>query len=392
MEPWMEVLFGWLVVFLVAGYYLREYLKTRRQKAAAAAGPRTPANATPMPLPIEATQEPEDLEPEDLEPEDLESARENALLQVRKDIEAHGWHVVAVVSKDEPTYLFTIGLWQSYRHPELVLFPAGEAQGMLPNLQRLCRAVRDGRVLDPDAMDPGAFGSFPGIFCRVDTFWYSRFLGAALGHYGHAEFPVLQVFWPDSEGLFPWFDGFAESFFYHQPLLFESNPEAARLDLFASARDGGDASFYDQPTEALLIDLPPGPAMRLLDAWRWEAEEDNVPFKATIFGDLLTRSAAGEVWFLDTARAEYFPLCTSEEQWREQLSEPAYLRTPPIEDPNVLEEFWQRREQLQPGQVFSWKAHPLAGGEMTCDNSQVLGLEEHLTRTGTLARKEVLGE
>ncbi|HVP29538.1 MAG TPA: DUF4262 domain-containing protein [Myxococcota bacterium] len=151
-------------------------------------------------------------------------------LRVRADIERYGWHV-AVVPPDEATpgavgWAFTIGLEQSLRHPELVVFglEPGLAQGLL---NRAADAVRRGWRFEIGQRYEGLLEGYPCAVREVDVRWHSVFLGNAQWHYRGDGFAALQLFWPDPAKRFPWEEGFSEAWRADQPLLFLSTDEQA---------------------------------------------------------------------------------------------------------------------------------------------------------------------
>jgi hypothetical protein len=64
--------------------------------------------------------------------------------------------------------------------------------------------VRGGRRFAARETDPGILEGLPFAFREVAPRWASVFLGNAAWHYRSERFPVLQGFWPDRHGRFPW--------------------------------------------------------------------------------------------------------------------------------------------------------------------------------------------
>lgn len=119
------------------------------------------------------------------------------------DIETTGWHVIKVPEDDVgPGFAFTIGLWRSYGHPELIAF--GLPLDVLHELLNVGgEAVKEGASLrdgETDRLLEGhrcALRDFPEAARR-------EFLGTALSFYRAEPFPAVQIFWPDRDGRFPW--------------------------------------------------------------------------------------------------------------------------------------------------------------------------------------------
>jgi hypothetical protein len=74
-------------------------------------------------------------------------------------------------------------------------------------------------------------------FRTVNRRWYRPFLGYAGWYYRGAEFPVLQLIWPDKQHHYPWHPGFNPSFVWAQPLLFEQDPVQARVERVLESMD-----------------------------------------------------------------------------------------------------------------------------------------------------------
>jgi hypothetical protein len=152
--------------------------------------------------------------------------------RVRADIAEHGWHVVKVMGDDTaPAWAYTIGLHETAGHPELAMFgmPLDDLHAALNHMGALIRA---GRVFEPGEHD----GVFEGLSCAlrpVEQRWMDVFFGNAAWHYKDVEVPLLQCFWPDAAGHFPWQDEFDASWRDDQPQLFCDAVEEALSDTLA---------------------------------------------------------------------------------------------------------------------------------------------------------------
>src|SRR5262245_61632670 len=124
--------------------------------------------------------------------------------QVVSDVEKVGWHVV-LVSSDEMThgFAFTIGLFHTYQHPEVILFglPHKVAVAVL-NL--IGTSVKSGHRLQAGDRSDEFLEGYSCAFVDFPRTSYHDFLGYAKWYYKGEEFPALQCVWPDREGRFPW--------------------------------------------------------------------------------------------------------------------------------------------------------------------------------------------
>jgi hypothetical protein len=158
-------------------------------------------------------------------PDDIEA-------RVRGDIAEHGWHVVKVMGDDAaPAWAYTIGLHETAGHPELAMFglPLDDLHAALNQMGAL---IRSGRVFEPGEHD-GIFEGLPCAVRPVEPRWMDVFFGNAAWHYKDAAVPLLQCFWPDAAGRFPWQDGFDASWRSDQPQLFRGDVEAALSETLA---------------------------------------------------------------------------------------------------------------------------------------------------------------
>ena len=144
---------------------------------------------------------------------------EALLGQIRSGIEAEGWRGIGV--DGTPPFVYTVGLTETWRHPELILvgLPPETGHRVLSNL---VSSVRNALVRF-DA------GSLPGDLVGTDDgHWLLEVGSEHLAHYlplalraQEASIPVraLQVVWPDDDGRLPWDAGFDPRFREAQPLL-----------------------------------------------------------------------------------------------------------------------------------------------------------------------------
>ena len=143
--------------------------------------------------------------------------------KVLNDIKDFGWHVVsvgAVEGESGPDWAFSIGLHQSFGHPEIVIFGLP-----LKTCSQIVNAI--GKSIKSGAKYQSK-GSYPEIlqdpymcsFREVLRKHYGDYVGYALWFYGDDSFPLLQCFWPDKQGRFPWEEACNEYVKKSQPLLY----------------------------------------------------------------------------------------------------------------------------------------------------------------------------
>lgn len=122
------------------------------------------------------------------------------------DVAKFGWHVVAVTAQGGD-FAFTVGLFQTYEHPELVVFglPMKTAHGILLTC---VERIEHGDWFDDGQVRGDVLRDYTTAIVAVDKRYYSEYLGSAIGFYDGTDFPALQIVWPDKENRFPWQAGY----------------------------------------------------------------------------------------------------------------------------------------------------------------------------------------
>jgi hypothetical protein len=136
------------------------------------------------------------------------------------DVDEYGVHIVHVPENDdgEPGFSFTIGLWHSFEQPEVVVFglPEEVAHDLLNSIAD--EAAEDKKFL-PDTRHEEVLVGYPVRFVAVPKERYGDYLGSAVWAYESADFPCVQLVWPDKQGRWPWEPGVREGFAESQPVL-----------------------------------------------------------------------------------------------------------------------------------------------------------------------------
>ena len=316
---------------------------------------------------------------------EIEALGKEAVERAKKDIERFGWHWVAVPGeRGSPGFLFTIGLWKTYHHPELLLFAPGDPQELSGGLTAMAKRIAAGETFSDKKTFEGLFGNFPGSLRRVDKSWYAEFVGTAMGVYESDDFPVLQVVWPDKNSLFPWQPGFDGDLFRAQPLLYETNLVLANVSheerqrrVVEEGPEGLRASWAE-----LFVDLPAEERDPTLESWRWLVGPDAKLFRVTIFGDLFLQTPDGHIHWLDTGFGSYEEVADNEAEWNELLA----INLPYFFHASTLLAFRDLKFLPKAGQVYSWQQAPMLGGEEKVENFDTVSATVHIARLGQIAR------
>jgi len=134
-------------------------------------------------------------------------------------ISEHGWQCTSVAGEESsPSFSYTIGLFQSFGHPELVIFGLNPktAHGVL---SIAARAAAAGKPLDLQQPTDALLEDYPCVFVKVPESEYDSYILSACWYYEGCSFPLYQVVWPSMEGIFPWSASATDEFRATQPIL-----------------------------------------------------------------------------------------------------------------------------------------------------------------------------
>ena len=142
--------------------------------------------------------------------------------EIAEVVREHGWFAADVYDGDPP-FLYTIGLMQTWDHPELILF-GRQSNTAHRLLSIMVETIRNGGSY----REPGTYagvlqaGAQIGVR-RVDATQHQLYLGFAMGYLTYAgrmgELQAMQVYWPDKAGKFPYEVGCDLDVYRFQPRL-----------------------------------------------------------------------------------------------------------------------------------------------------------------------------
>ena len=134
-------------------------------------------------------------------------------------IEKHGWHCISVVAEDEGySFTYSIGLFSSYGHPEVIVFGFG-ADFAHELLSDIAAFAAEGLPLDMGLPSDQLLEGFSCVFLEVPPSGRDRWALSAKWYYEDADFPLYQLVWPSTSGFFPWDSRADASFLQSQPVL-----------------------------------------------------------------------------------------------------------------------------------------------------------------------------
>lgn len=148
------------------------------------------------------------------------------LIRIGDAVRRYGWFAVHVPREPHhPPYTYSIGLYQTHHHPELLIsgLPPHTCHGLMGEVaDRLYR----GRPAPVTGRCHGPVVAHPITYRTILPEHAVRLLPMAYRYYRHFPAPcsVLQVVWSDPAGRFPWDIDFELSLQGRQPRLWEPSP------------------------------------------------------------------------------------------------------------------------------------------------------------------------
>lgn len=139
--------------------------------------------------------------------------------KVIDDVATYGWHCVNIHPDDEGVgYAFTIGLFKSYGHPELIIFGLpGKVAHQILGLA--ADAAKAGNPIDLAQPTDALLQGYACCFAEVPKRQYYEHVGFCRWYYRGDGFPLYQVVWPSRTGLYPWDAEATPDFRAAQPVI-----------------------------------------------------------------------------------------------------------------------------------------------------------------------------
>ncbi|HVR11036.1 MAG TPA: DUF4262 domain-containing protein [Thermoanaerobaculia bacterium] len=315
---------------------------------------------------------------------ELEDLGRKAVERARNDIERVGWHLLMVQGTEQGAgFVYTIGLWRTYQHPELVVFaPSQDPQDIEPQLRAMADRIAKGETFRAGTPYAGLFGTFRGSLRPVLPQWFASYLGTAGACYETFDFPALQVFWPDRQGRFPWESSYDVNLFRFQPILSEANVVLAGVGLAAIGHVEAMNDRRLLPASlAEMFAAEEVPGDEVLEDWHWLVGPQQSLFRVTLFGDLFLKSPEGRISWLDAGSAHYEEIAGSEEEWTAMVCAlPAVFF-----HASTLLQLRELDWKPAAGQVYSRQQPFFLGGQETVDNIDLVSTVVHISHTGRVA-------
>ena len=124
--------------------------------------------------------------------------------QILADVDADGLHIEKVIpEKKAPPWAYSIGIHKTMQQPDIIVFGLRPAT-MEQLIENVVERMRDGVTYTDSVEDDELLQGYTCAFKSVREIWYDVTVRHARWFYGGSSFPLLQLYWPDRNGKFPW--------------------------------------------------------------------------------------------------------------------------------------------------------------------------------------------
>jgi hypothetical protein len=127
--------------------------------------------------------------------------------KVLREIHTDGWQITGVLAREQeqgPDFAYSIGFFHTMEHPEVILFGL-PVETSMKAVNVIGLDIQSGLKFQTNRIYEGILKP-PHLCCfkEVDSRYYREHVGYALWFYESDPFPMLQCFWSDQYGRFPW--------------------------------------------------------------------------------------------------------------------------------------------------------------------------------------------
>lgn len=130
-----------------------------------------------------------------------------------------GFAVVTVPEKgDTPDYAYSVGLFRTYGHPEIIVLGLPPAT-LEEIVETLAESVGEGHQFTDSSRSADVLEGYDVLFRSVSSRSLAKYFSAAIEYYGESLFPAVQCIWPDRAGRYPGEPRTRPGFSKVQPIL-----------------------------------------------------------------------------------------------------------------------------------------------------------------------------
>ena len=138
-----------------------------------------------------------------------------------ENIENYGCHVFGILECDDPSFSYTVGIYEKQQRPEVIVvgLDTDIAHSMV---NKYNRRIQKGEEFELGKYYSGFLEGFDVIFVSVAEKYFDEYPLACNTHYGEGKFDIIQMVWPTIGGKWPWEEGTSEFYQWAQPILNET--------------------------------------------------------------------------------------------------------------------------------------------------------------------------
>ena len=148
-----------------------------------------------------------------------EDWRQEHFRKVEEDIEKYLCNITGVgAGSGSPSFSYSTGL-SRYALPEIII--CGLPMEICSTfINQLANEMMNGKELELGKRYDEYVANYDAIFIKVSEENIDKYMKVTKRHI-EGEIEAFQMVWPDTDGVFPWEDGFDEKFIKMQPMLGE---------------------------------------------------------------------------------------------------------------------------------------------------------------------------
>lgn len=146
--------------------------------------------------------------------------------KISQSVKVHGCCVMCVYgSEREPQWAYSVGIPTTVPGAPEVAIVGLDPDNMSEIIRTLVALLRKGCTFEAGCRYENVLRDVPVYFGQVNEKYYATLFGQCQAyHRANTALSMLQLVWPDLQGVFPWEDGFDETLRDRQPLFFEGVP------------------------------------------------------------------------------------------------------------------------------------------------------------------------
>ncbi len=170
---------------------------------------------------------------------------DQALFEIDANVAKYGFHATAVFGgHDGPSWVYTVGLLETWSHPELIVFGLPPKVGYA-GINAVVEDVAAGLTHTVGRGHPFELGGIRSCLIPVLAEYWRYPCDYLIGcpHYYGAKgskvrLDAVQLVWSDENGRLPWDRGFQQRFAADQPLLDQPGQYTEPDDYYSCGSDG----------------------------------------------------------------------------------------------------------------------------------------------------------